>query len=321
MASLKLKRAVNILLKDFIGLYEDESILIISDDKRQELGLTLLDSAKKVCEEVFYLELKAKEIYTYEPPDVIKESMKAVDVVVNASGMNFFDTRALREVSALGVRVGLIPKIDEEAISRCLGIDHEKITNSSEKLKRVLEKGSLIRIETRSGTDLTIPIKDRDVISTTGVLTTIGDTGFIPSGKVFLAPEHAKINGILNIDGSVEGIGLIKTPYKLEIVNSEVVNVIGDGADAKAFNKILSKATDDARLIGEFGIGTNYKATLTGEYYEDEISTGTSYISLGRNIHIGGRIDVPFRLGCVFNRPNIFVDDDLILHNGKLIVD
>jgi leucyl aminopeptidase (aminopeptidase T) len=319
MASLKLKRAVNTLLKDFIGLYEDESVLIIADDKRQELGLSMHDSAKKICEEVFYLELKAKEIYTLEPPDILIESMKAVDVVVNTSGMNFYDTRALHEISSLGVRVGLVPNINDESLSRCLGIDHEKITNISEKLKSDIEKTLVIRIETRSGTDLTIPVCEQPVTSSTGVLKTIGDNGFIPSGKVFVVPEPNKVNGFINIDGSIEGIGLITSPVKLEIVDGFVTKVHGDGPDAKAFLKILNKGGDEARAVGEFGIGTNYKAILSGEYYEDELSSGTAYLALGRNINIGGRIDIPFRIGCVFNRPNIFIDEELIVHNGKYI--
>ena len=319
MASLKLKRAVNTLLKDFIGLYEDESVLIIADDKRQELGLSMHDSAKKICEEVFYLELKAKDNYTFEPPDILRESMKSVDVVINASGMNFYDTRALYEVSNLGVRVGLVPNINEESLSRCLGIDHVKITEVSESIKANLEKTSVVRIETRSGTDLSIPIKDQSVTASTGVLKTIGDTGYIPSGKVFVVPEPRKVSGIINIDGSIEGIGLITNPLKLEFENGVLTKVHGDGAEAKAFLKILNKFGDDARQLGEFGIGTNYKATLSGEYYEDELSTGTAYIALGRNINLGGTIDVPFRIGCVFSRPNIFIDDELIVHNGKYI--
>lgn len=319
MASLKLKRAVNTLLKDFIGLYEDESVLIIADDKRQELGQSMHDSAKKICEEVFYLELKSKDHYELEPPDILRESMKAVDVVINASGMNFYDTRALYEVSTLGVRVGLVPNINEEALSRCLGIDHEKITEVSESIKANLEKTSIIRIETRSGTDLKIPIKNQSVTSSTGVLKTIGDTGYIPSGKVFVVPEPRKASGIINIDGSIEGIGLITTPLKLEFADGVLIKVHGDTAESKAFLKILNKYGDELRQLSEFGIGTNYKANLTGEYYEDELSTGTAYLALGRNINLGGTIDAPVRVGCVFNRPNIFIDDELIVHNGKYI--
>lgn len=319
MASLKLRRAVNTMLKDFIGLYKDESVLIISDEIRFDLGRTFFDLAKKICEDVFYLEIKAKDNYTYEPPDIVKESMRAVDVVINASEMNFFDTHALYEVSKLGVRVGLVPNINEESFLRCLGIDQEKITQSSEKIKDILAKASSIRVETRMGTNLVIPIKDRDIITTTGLLKKIGDTGFVPSGKVFLAPEHQKMNGILNIDGSIEGIGLIKKPFKIEIENGLIKNIIGDSAEANEFKKLLNKTNDDGKTIGEFGIGTNYKAILSGEYYEDEITIGTAYIGIGRNIHIGGRIDVPFRVGCVFNKPNIFIDDELVFHNGKFI--
>lgn len=319
MASLKLKRAVNTLLKDFIGLYEGESVLIIADDKKQELGLSMHDSAKKICDEVFYLELKAKETYTFEPPDILRESMKAVDVVINTSGMNFYDTRALEEVSSLGVRVGLVPNINEESLSRCLGIDHEKITDISEKIKKSLEKTSVIRIETRSGTDLSIPIKNQPVTASTGVLKSIGFTGYIPSGKVFVVPEPDKINGIVNIDGSIEGIGLIESSLKLEIENGYVTKILGDGSEAKSLLKILNKAGDEARAVGEFGIGTNYKAILSGEYFEDELSSGTAYLALGRNINIGGNIDIPFRIGMVMNRPNIFIDEELIVHNGKYI--
>ncbi|MBX3043284.1 MAG: hypothetical protein KIT33_14805 [Candidatus Kapabacteria bacterium] len=319
MASLKLKRAVNTLLKDFIGLYEDESILIIADDKRQELGLSLHDSAKKICEEVFYLELKAKEHYELEPPDILRESMKSVDVVINASGMNFYDTRALYEVSNLGVRVGLVPNIDEEALSRCLGIDHEKITNISESIKTNFEKTSIVRIETRSGTNLSIPIKNMPVTANTGVLKTIGDTGFIPSGKVFVIPEPRKVTGVINIDGSIEGIGLITNPIKFEFLDGLLINVSGEGSEVKSLMKILAKYGDEVKQIGEFGIGTNYKANLTGGYYEDELSSGTAYLGLGRNINLGGTIDVANRIGCVFNRPNIFIDEELIVHNGKYI--
>jgi leucyl aminopeptidase (aminopeptidase T) len=319
MASLKLKRAVNTLLKDFIGLYEDETVLIIADDRKHELGQAMHDSAKKICEEVFYLELKAKDEYTYEPPDILRDSMKSVDVVINTSGMNFYDTKALMEVASLGVRVGLVPNINEESLSRCLGIDHEKITDISENIKTIIEKSKIIRIETRSGTGISIPIEGQPVTASTGVLKAIGDNGYIPSGKVFVVPENGKINGMLNIDGSIEGIGLVTSPVKLEIVDSYVTKIHGDGPEAKALLKILNKYGDDARIIGEFGIGTNYKAVLSGEYYEDELSAGTAYISLGRNINIGGRNDIQFRLGCVFNRPNIFIDEELTIHNGKYI--
>lgn len=319
MASLKLKRAVNTLLKDFIGLYQDESVLIIADDKRHELGQSMHESAKKICDEVFYLELKAKDHYELEPPDILRESMKAVDVVINASGMNFYDTRALYDVSTLGVRVGLVPNINEESLSRCLGIDHLKITAVSESIKANLEKTSIVRIETRSGSNLSIPIKNQSVTSSTGVLKTIGDTGFIPSGKVFVVPEPRKVSGVIIIDGSIEGIGLVANPIKLEFADGVLIKVHGDNAESKAFLKIINKYGDDVRQMGEFGIGTNYKANLSGEYFEDELSTGTAYLGLGRNINLGGTIDVPFRIGCVFNRPNIFIDEELIVHNGKYI--
>ncbi|MDX9791832.1 MAG: hypothetical protein WC313_09955 [Candidatus Kapaibacterium sp.] len=319
MASLKLKRAVNTLLKDFIGLYEDESVLIITDDKRLELGQSLHDSAKKICSDVFYLELMSKDDYSAEPPDILRESMKSVDAVVNASGVNLYDTKALYEVSALGVRVGLVPNIDETALSRCLGIDHAKITEISESIKTNIEKSSVIRIETRQGTNITFPVKNQPITASTGVLKTIGDNGYIPSGKVFVVPEPRKVNGIINIDGSIEGMGIVSEPFRLEFNEGLLIKIYGDGPDAKAFQKVISKFDSSELQIGELGIGTNYKATLSGEYFEDELSAGTGYFTLGRNINVGGTIDLPFRIGCVFNRPNMFFDEELMIHNGKYI--
>jgi leucyl aminopeptidase (aminopeptidase T) len=74
------------------------------------------------------------------------------------------------------------------------------------------------------------------------------------------------------------------------------------------------------RNVAEFGIGTNYKAKLTGVILEDEKVMGTIHIALGDNISMGGIVSVPSHLDGLVKNPTVEVDGNIIMKNGKFIV-
>lgn len=316
----KLLNASKIALADCMGLKKEETLLIISDEVKKEIGSSLFDTGKKLCKEAVYVEIKSREINGQEPPPQIAEMMKQFDVVICPTAKSLTHTNARREAVKLGVRVATMPGISKQTMVRCLSADYNKIVNMTNVLTQIIKDASEIRVKSKLGTDITMPMKGRKVIPSTGVLKNKGESGNLPSGEVYLAPWEGQSNGKVVIDGSMAGIGLLKKPITIEVVNGYAEKISG-GSEAKKLVKMLDKAGRDARAVAEFGIGTNYKAKIIGQILEDEKVLGTIHIAFGNNVSMGGNITISSHLDGLVKKPTVFVDGAAIMDQGKLLID
>lgn len=314
-----LLKSSKIALKDYLGLQKDETLLIISDEGKREIGLSLFEVGKILCKESVYVEMKSREINGEEPPMQIAELMKSFDVVVCPTTKSLTHTNARREAVKVGVRVATMPGITKSTMIRCLSADAKKIIELTENVKQALENGKEIHIISKNGTDVKMNIDGRKIIPSTGVLKNKGESGNLPSGEVYLAPIESSTNGEIVFDGSVAGIGILKNTIKIKIKDGYAEKFSGK-SEARQLQKILDKVGKDARAIAEFGIGTNYKAKITGHILEDEKVLGTVHIAFGNNISMGGIIDVPIHIDGLIKRPTVLVDDLVIMDNGVLLV-
>jgi leucyl aminopeptidase (aminopeptidase T) len=73
--------------------------------------------------------------------------------------------------------------------------------------------------------------------------------------------------------------------------------------------------------LAELGIGTNDRATLTGNVLEDEKILGTVHVAFGASAGIGGTVSVPIHLDAVVARASFTIDGVAILEAGGLVVD
>jgi leucyl aminopeptidase (aminopeptidase T) len=307
-----------IALKDYLGLKKTETLLIISDETKREIGQTLLEAGKQLSKEAFLVEMKQREINGEEPPLQISELMKMVDVVVCPTAKSLTHTDARRNASKAGVRVATMPGITIETMVRCLSADAHKVVELSLRVKALLENASEIKVVTEKGTDIVMPMKGRNVIESTGVLLNKGDSGNLPSGEVYLAPWEGKTNGKVVIDGSLAGIGMLSEPITIEVKDGFAESIVG-GPEAQKFIKMIDSVGRDARAVAEFGIGTNYKAELCGMILEDEKVYGTIHIAFGNNVSMGGNINVKSHIDGLVIEPDVYADNVLIMQKGKLI--
>jgi leucyl aminopeptidase (aminopeptidase T) len=72
------------------------------------------------------------------------------------------------------------------------------------------------------------------------------------------------------------------------------------------------------RVLGEFGIGLNPNAKLTGYMLEDEGVLGTCHLGIGSNLSFGGLNDVPFHLDHIIRDATITVDGKVIVDGGSI---
>lgn len=315
----ELLNSSKIALKDYLGLKNEETLLIISDELKREIGLSLFEVGKKLCKEAVYVEMKSREVNGQEPPQQIAEMMKSFDVVVCPTTKSLTHTNARREAVKVGVRVATMPGITKSTMTRCLSADAKKVVELTENVKAALENGKEIHLISKNGTDLKMNIDGRKIIPSTGVLKNKGESGNLPSGEVYLAPLEGTTNGVLVFDGSVAGIGILKNPIKILIKDGYAEKFIGK-SEAKQLQKMLDKAGKKGRAVAEFGIGTNYKAKITGHILEDEKVLGTVHIAFGNNLSMGGVIDAPIHIDGLVKKPTVLIDDVVVMENGVLLI-
>lgn len=314
----ELMQASIIGLRDAMGLKPEEILLVVTDEVKRDIGLALHEAGKQLCKESILVEMKSREINGEEPPFAISEMMKMVDVVVIPTAKSLTHTDARRNAVKEGVRVGTMPGISVEIMSRCLNADFDKIVELTEYVAKRLEGVKTVKVVTEAGTNLVMPIEGRMIIPSTGVLREKGQSGNMPSGETYLAPIEGKSNGTLVIDGSMAGIGVIKTPIKVEIRDGYAEEITG-GEEAQRLIAMLDKNGREARAVAEFGIGTNYKAILSGQILEDEKVLGTIHVAFGNNLTMGGSIAVNSHLDGLVKSPDVYFDDELVMKKGKLL--
>lgn len=314
----ELKNASIIALRDYMGLLKEETLLIVTDEVKREIGLALHEAGKSLCKESILVEIQSREINGQEPPAIIGELMQKVDVVVCPTFKSLTHTDARRNAVKKGVRVGTMPGISIDTMVRCLSADYEKVIKLTNYIAEKLEGVSTIRVVTEKGTDISMPVKGRKIIPSTGVLKNKGDSGNLPSGEVYLAPWEDRSNGKLVIDGSMAGLGMLDEPLIISVHNGYAEEISG-GVQAKKLIAMLDKSGRDARAVAEFGIGTNYKAMLTGEILEDEKVFGTIHIAFGNNLTMGGKIAVNSHLDGLVTEPDVYFDEEAIMLKGKMI--
>ncbi len=319
MASKKLQNACSIAIRDFLNYKPSESILIVSDFNKRKIGMALYEVAYSMNSDAVYLEIKPQDINGEEPNPLIANLFSEFDVVITATTKSFTHTDARRNASARGVRFATMPGITEDMLVRCLNIDIVKHEDITARVENAMQNVNYARITSKLGTDILLPITGRKIMPSLGILKTNGASGNLPSGEVYCAPLERKSNGVIVFDGSVAGIGILQEPIKVTIKDGKAVKFEG-GKQAQEFEKMLTTVGEDALQIAELGIGTNYKAKITGVILEDEKVLGTVHIAFGNNKSMGGIIDVPIHIDGLIRNPSIYFDDVKVMNNGKLLV-
>lgn len=316
----KLDKASIIAIKDCMGTQRDESLLIVTDEKKKKIGYNLYKNGLQLGHETVYVEMKSREMHGVEPPKQIAELMKMFDVVLCPTTKSLTHTNARREASALGARIATFPGITEETMIRGLNADYKKIAALTIKLTDILTDVNNVRVTAPNGTDITMDISTRKGHASKGLFHAKGESGNLPTGEAYIAPLEGKSNGVFVVDGSMAGVGVIKgKPIRIVVEDGYAVEISG-GAQANKLNNILRNYDLDARNIAEFGIGTNDKAKLCGLLLEDEKVMGTIHIAIGDNKSMGGLVNVPIHLDGVVKKPTVYFDGKMIMKNGKLLI-
>ncbi len=320
MVLKKVDKAAEIAIRDCMGAQEGEKILIVTDENKLEMARTLYVNAQRLGYDALMVEMKSRKGNGEEPPAEIAEMMKLFQIVFCVTTKSLTHTDARRNASAAGVRVASLPGITREVFVRGLSANYHEIAALSIKLKGILEKGKIIRVLSRTGTNLTMKIAGRKVIASKGLFHAPGESGNLPTGETYLSPVEGSSQGTLVIDGSMAGLGIMKRSVIRIVVKDGFATKITGGFEARKLIRLLSQYGPEAYNIAEFGIGTNPNARISGVVLEDEKVMGTVHVALGDNQSMGGSVAVPSHLDGVLRQPTFYMDEKLMMRDGVLLI-
>jgi leucyl aminopeptidase (aminopeptidase T) len=179
----------------------------------------------------------------------------------------------------------------------------------------LLDGASEARLTCPLGTDFVFDLTGRDAIPDDGDLTVPGAFGNLPCGESFIAPLGGA--GTLR-PTSLAAIGLVAgDPPTLTVEDGRLTSA--QGTEGERLIELLDEAGPDGRNLAELGVGTNDRATLTGNVLEDEKILGTAHVAFGASAAIGGTVVVQVHLDVVILDATLEVGGEVVLDRGRFV--
>ena len=293
-----------------------EDVLIITDDSRLTIGTALYEGAKELGCEALLMVMKERELSGEEPPRTVAEAMKAADVVICPTAKSLTHTNAKIEAQKTGTRVATMPGItDEMLLTGAMTADYEQVEQFTLRLTEMLSRADSATIQ-KDGHTLTLDLKGRRGVASTGVFRHKGNSGNLPSGEAYIAPVENGSNGSVVVDGSFGDIGLLGSPIQLTVRDGKLVDIQGQDADKLS---VLRESEANATLC-ELGIGANYAARLRGILLEDEKAYHTIHVAFGTNDDFGGTNKATCHMDGIIKNPTLYLDDVLVMRDGEYLI-
>jgi aminopeptidase len=316
--SPELQSAALIAVRDCMGVKPGERVLVVTDAPLRTIGYACHGAARDLGNEVLLVDMAPRTTNGEEPPDEVAWLMGQVDVVLCPTLKSLTHTDARRAASARGVRVATLPGVTEEIMIRCMNADYEAIAERTFRICDRMRRTKTVYVKTAAGTDITMPIAGRDAHASSGLFRDRGLWGNLPTGESYLAPIEGQSHGVVVVDGSMAGVGMVDEPIRITVEGGYATEITG-GESARNLVALLEPHGRDGRNVAEFGIGTNDKAILTGVILEDEKVMGTIHVALGDNKSMGGSVRVSSHLDGLVRKPNVWFDDRQVMKDGNLL--
>jgi leucyl aminopeptidase (aminopeptidase T) len=316
MITSDLKKAADIAVLRCMGVKAGESVLIVVDTPQRDFGPLFASSCLAAGAEPLIIEMTPRESHGEEPPESVARAMLGADVVIMPTSKSLSHTAARLAATRAGARIASLPTITPEVMGRTLVADYDEIERRNGRLLGVLGGKSRVRLSSPAGTDLTFSIEGRTFRADGGINHRPGDFANLPAGEVYAAPVEGTATGLLVVDGSMAGVGLLADPIELVVTDGSVVEIRG-GEEAEELERLITPFGWDARNVAELGIGTNETATVSGNVLEDEKVLGTCHVALGDNSTFGGTVSVASHLDGIVREPTLEADGVTVLEGGK----
>mgnify|MGYP000305069836 CR=1 FL=1 len=209
-------------------------------------------------------------------------------------------------------RVCMMPGITRDMMERLVAIDFSALARFTRRVVRAVKDAGEVVVENAAGTRIAFSVKGRTWHEDVGDISRKGSHGNLPAGEAYTAPVEATFTGTI-------AIGLIDDKLGRGTMTFEAGRLVGFSGEGVA--DVVKTVGDDptARVIGEFGIGTNKGARICGNMLEAEKAFGTVHFAIGDSYGLG-RNKSRFHFDALVDKATVTVEGRTIAKNGRFLL-
>ncbi|HOW84742.1 MAG TPA: aminopeptidase [Candidatus Aminicenantes bacterium] len=304
-------RAVNQALR----LRRGERFLLVTDTPKLEIAEALAFHARRAGAEVTtYLMTETLRPIT-GPTRQFRELIRGAGATAYLLEGRFPEKPFRGFMVAEGAkhgRVCMMPGITRDMMERLVAIDFSEMARFTGKVMKAVEGADDIVVENAAGTRISFSVRGRRWKADVGDISRKGRHGNLPAGECFTCPVEETFTGRIVIGLIDDKLGRGEMTFK----EGKLVGFKGAGVA-----EVIKTVGDDpaARVIGEFGIGTNKGARLSPNMLEAEKALGTVHFAIGDSYGLG-KNKSKFHFDALVDKATLKVGGRAIARDGKFLV-
>jgi leucyl aminopeptidase (aminopeptidase T) len=310
---MDLNKAVQQVVGRCLGVRAEENVVVVVDEGTREIGEALRAEAARRGAEAVLTVMQSRDVDGQEPPAAVAGALAAADVFIAPTSRSLSHTRARKAASDNGARGATLPGVTQDMLARLMAADLETLQQRSRALAQLLTEADEARFTCPRGSDFRMDLSGRTGTPDDGDLTASGAFGNLPCGEGFIAPLSGEGRFVVS---SLAGIGL--GTGTLTVQDGHLT--AAEGPEAEQLLARLKAAGEQGTNLAELGIGTNERATLTGNVLEDEKILGTVHVAFGASAGIGGTVSVPVHLDSVVLEPTLDIGGTRVIEAGRFVL-
>ena len=315
MKTNKLHAAADRAINQALRLRPGEKFLLVTDRQKMEIAEALAFYAKRAgAETTTYLMTETLRPIT-EPTRQFQELIRTAAVTVYMLEGRFAEKPFRGFMVAQGAKHGricMMPGITRDMMERLVGIDFSEMAAFTKRVMRAMKDANDVVIENAAGTKISFSVKGRHWDADIGDISKKGVHGNLPAGECFTAPVEETFTGKIVIGLIDDKLGRGEMVFK----RGKLVDFKGAGI-AEVIKTVGADPT--AKIIGEFGIGTNKGARICPNMLEAEKAFGTVHFAIGDSYGIG-KNKSKFHFDALVDKVTIAAKGKTIAKNGKFLI-
>jgi leucyl aminopeptidase (aminopeptidase T) len=315
MKQTKLYAAAERAVTQALRIKPREKYLLVTDTAKLEIAEALARYAKQAgAETTTYLMTETLRPIT-EPTRQFKELIRGANVTTYLLEGRFPEKPFRGFMVAEGARNGricMMPGITRDMMERLVAIDFSEMAKFTKKVMRLIKDADDVVIENAGGTRIAFSVKGRRFDADIGDISKKGVHGNLPAGECFTCPVEETFTGRIVIGLIDDKMG----PGSMTFERGKLVAHTGAG-----IAEVIRTVGDDptARIVGEFGIGTNRGARICPNMLEAEKAFGTVHFAIGDSYGIG-KNKSKYHFDALVDKVTIKAKGRTIARDGKFLL-
>jgi leucyl aminopeptidase (aminopeptidase T) len=264
-------------------------------------------------------------------PRAVLEDLESSQVSIFAVQVQTHELRSRIQmtdvVNRRKIRHAHMVNINRQIMLEGMRADFARVDRLSQRVVEMVRKASRIRATTAAGTDLIADLNPNyKWLKTSGIIS-LEKWGNLPGGEIFTTP--GEVNGTFVIDGVVGDYlcakfgNLQENPLTIRMKGNRLIEAHSENGELESDFWKYTHTDENSDRVGEFAIGTNIDLKdVIGHILQDEKYPGV-HIAFGNpyGAHTGADWDSTTHIDVVGRKFSIWVDDELIMREGKFLVE